>query len=46
MKLGYTIIPLKEKYSPNSGLQRRNRLQKYQKLVFFDWESDGECFLG
>ena len=43
MKLGYIIIRPKQKYSPNNGLQRGNRLQKKQKL-FFGWESDGDCF--
>ena len=32
MKLGYIIIRPKQKYSPNGGLQRGNRLQKNQKL--------------
>ena len=34
MKLGYTIIRPKQKYSQNSGLQRGNRLQKKAKTVF------------
>ena len=34
MKLGYTIICPKQKYSPNSGLQKGNRLQKKAKTVF------------
>ncbi|GFX31978.1 hypothetical protein TNCV_3408921 [Trichonephila clavipes] len=38
MKLGYTIIRRKQKYSPDSGLQRGNRIQKKQKLVFFSAE--------
>ncbi len=45
MGLGYTIIPQKQKIQSKWWTAKENQLQNKKKL-FFDWESDGDCFGG